>query len=132
NHILLALCRKRPPCVVLHAVDGRILADLPIGAGTDGGGFNPRTMEAFSSQRDGTLTIIKENSTTTFAVEQTVQTKPGAKTCTLDTKNNHIILIATERAPAAEDSAPPVAAAGQPGGGRRGGPNLLDIVVVGQ
>ena len=71
-------------------------------------------MEAFSSQGDGTLTIIKENSPTSFEVEQTVQTKPRAKTCTLDTKNNQIILITTERPPgspsaegAASTSAPP-------------------------
>jgi len=38
------------------------------------------------------LTIIKENSPTSFAVEQTVQTIPHAKTCTLDTNTNHIIL----------------------------------------
>jgi hypothetical protein len=57
----------------------------------------PATMETFSSQRDGTLTIIKENSPTSFEVEQNVQTKQGAKTCTLDTKNNQIVLITTER-----------------------------------
>ena len=134
NHILFAFCRKPQTCVVLNADDGKILATLPIGAGTDGGGFNPKTMEAFSSQRDGTLTIIKETSPTSFEVEQTVQTKQGAKTCTLDTKNNQIVLITTERAPAAETgTATPPATAGQPGGGRRGGgPALLDILVVGQ
>jgi hypothetical protein len=83
----------------LRADDGAILTTLPIGNGTDGGGFNPNTMEAFSSQRDSTLTIIKENSATSFEVEQTVQTKPRAKTCTLDTKNNQIVLITTEPAP---------------------------------
>ncbi len=98
NHILFAMCHEPATCVVLSADDGKILATLPIGNGTDGGGFNPATMEAFSSQGDGTLTIIKENSPTSFEVEQTVQTKPRAKTCTLDTKNNRIILIAVERA----------------------------------
>jgi DNA-binding beta-propeller fold protein YncE len=134
NHILFAFCRKPQTCVVLNADDGKILATLPIGAGTDGGGFNPKTMEAFSSQRDGTLTIIKETNPTSFEVEQTVQTKQGAKTCTLDTKNNQIVLITTERAPAAETgAATPPATASQPGGGRRGGgPALLDILVVGQ
>lgn len=128
NHILFAFCRKPQTCVVLNADDGKILATLPIGAGTDGGGFNPKTMEAFSSQRDGTLTIIKETSPTSFEVEQTVQTKPGAKTCTLVTKNNQIVLITTERAPAAETgAATPPAAAGQ-----RGGQTLLDILVVGR
>lgn len=49
NHILFALCREPATCVVLSADDGKILATLPIGKGTDGGGFNPATMEAFSS-----------------------------------------------------------------------------------
>ena len=136
NHILFAFCHDPATAVVLSADDGKILATLPIGRGTDGGGFNPSTMEAFSSQGDGTLTIIKENSPTSFEVEQTVKTKSRAKTCTLDTKNNQIILITTEPAPAGAPGPAPTAppAPGQPGGerGGRGGPALLDILVVGR
>jgi YVTN family beta-propeller protein len=154
NHVLFAFCRKPATAVILSADDGKILATLPIGNGTDGGGFNPNTMEAFSSQGDGTLTIIKENSPTSFEVAQTVQTKPRAKTCTLDTKTNQILLIATEAAPtvaAAATPAPdaatpatlaqtaaasPATGANQPNGaqrgGQRGGPGLLDILVVGR
>jgi hypothetical protein len=121
---------------MLGADDGKIIATLPIGKGTDGGGFNPSTMEAFSSQGDGTLTIIKENSPTSFEVEQTVQTKPRAKTCTLDTKNNQIVLITTEPTPSTGDaaSAAPPPGGNQPGGRRPsgGGPALLDILVVGR
>src|ERR1017187_8013954 len=93
NHILFAMCHNPATCVVLSADDGKILATLPIGKGTDSGGFNPNTMEAFSSQGDGTLTLIKETSPTSFEVEQTVQTKSRAKTCTLDTKRDQIIVI---------------------------------------
>jgi DNA-binding beta-propeller fold protein YncE len=145
NHILFAMCHDPATCVVLSAIDGKILATLPIGKGTDGGGFNPDTMEAFSSQGDGTLTIIKENSPTSFEVEQTVQTKSRAKTCTLDTKNDRIVLITLEPAPAppgAPEAAPtpatPPANAEQAGGGARrggrggGGPGYLDILVVGR
>jgi len=144
NKILFAFCHEPAVCVILSAVDGKILTTLPIGNGTDGGGFNPATMEAFSSQgRDGTLTIIKEKSATEFEVEQTLQTKAGAKTCALDTKNNNIVLITVERPPASQASAatpgtmPPTAAGtnapgGQrPRGGGRGGPGLLDILIVG-
>src|SRR5438105_14689896 len=99
NHILFAMCHDPQTCVILNSEDGKIITTLPIGRGTDSGGFNPHTMEAFSSQGDGTLTIIKENSPTSFEVEQTVQTKSRAKTCTLDTKNNQIVLITTEPAP---------------------------------
>jgi len=86
NHILFAMCHSGN-CVILNADDGKILATLPIGSGTDGGGSNPNTMEAFSSQGDGTLSIIKEKSPAEFVAEQTVQTKTGGKTCSLDTKN---------------------------------------------
>jgi DNA-binding beta-propeller fold protein YncE len=148
NHILFAMCHDPQTCVVLSAKDGQILTTLPIGSGTDSGGFNPNTMEAFSSQGDGTLTIIKENSPTSFEVEQTVPTKSRAKTCTLDTSNNQIILVTTESAPAAAaETTPgsPAAAATPPpggdqsGGGKKGGkkrggggPGLLDILVVGR
>ena len=141
NHILFALCRKPATAVILSAIDGTILATLPIGNGSDGGAFNPATMEAFSSQRDGTLTVIKENSPTSFAVEQTVQTKPKAKTCTLDTRNNRIVLITTEQAPVPPPSAgagptpaSPPADAGQPRAkpGGRGDAGLLDLIVVGR
>ena len=149
NHILFAMCHSQS-CVVLNADDGKILATLPIGKGTDGGGFNPATLEAFSSQGDGTLTIIKETSPTSFEVEQTVTTKSRAKTCTLDTKKNQIILITTEPTPVGVAAATAVAtspqtaaATPQPGtnqsaGGRRdgrggnNGPSMLEILVVGR
>jgi hypothetical protein len=92
-------------------------------------------MEAFSSQGDGTLTIIKENSPTSFEVAQTVQTKPRAKTCTLDTRNNHIVLIAIEPVPSSPPTTPPAAGGDQPGGRKKGGgggPGMLDIIVVGR
>jgi len=137
NHILFVMCHEPQNCVILNALDGKILGTLPIGKGTDNGGFNPATTEAFSSQGDGTLTIIKEKSPTTFEVEQTVQTKSRAKTCTLDTSNNQIILITTEPAPAsvAETAATAPGGGDQAGGGKkggRGGPGLLDILVVGR
>ena len=99
NHILFAACRNPATMVILNADDGKIITTLPIGVGSDGAGFNPNTMEAFSSQGDGTLTIIKENSPSSFAVEQTLQTMVGARTSTLDSKTNRIILIAAEFGP---------------------------------
>ncbi|HUC74551.1 MAG TPA: hypothetical protein VMS04_04645 [Vicinamibacterales bacterium] len=54
----------------------------------------------FSSQEDGTLTVIKENSPTDFVVAQTMQTQTSAKTSTLDSKTNQIYLIAAEYTPA--------------------------------
>ena len=146
NRVLFAFCREPAVAVMLNADDGKILATLPIGSGTDSGGFNPQTMEAFSSQRDGTLTIIKESSPSTFEVEQTVQTMQGAKTCTLDTKTDQIVLIAVERTPAPDPAASatpatpnattpspaPPTGGDRRGGGGGGGPGLLHILVVGR
>ncbi len=126
NRILFVCCRRPQTMVVLNADDGKIITSLPIGSGVDAAEFNPATMEAFSSQRDGTLTVVKENSPTSFEVEQSVETKPGAKTSTLDGKTNQIYLITAEQA------AP---AAGDQGGGRGRGrmvPDSFTILVVGK
>jgi DNA-binding beta-propeller fold protein YncE len=108
NHILFVACRNPQTMVMLDANDGKYLDALPIGRGCDGAVFNPRTRECFSSQGDGTLTVIKENSPTSFAVEQTVTTMPGAKTLTLDSKTGKILLITAEYGPA--PSPPPAGA----------------------
>ncbi len=129
NHILFVACRNPQTMVILDANDGKIISTLPIGAGTDGAVFNPATKEAFSSQTDGTLTAIKENSATSFVVEQTLPTMPNAKTLTLDSKTNHILLIAAEYGPPPADAAP-----GPEGRPARGPmlPGSFSILVVGK
>lgn len=126
NHILFVACSEPQVMVMLDANDGKYLADLPIGSGCDGALFNPATMECFSSQGDGTLTVIKENSPKNFVVEQTVQTMKSAKTLTLDSKTGRVLLIAAEfQAP----TTPP--AGGRP---RRGPmvPGSFSILTVGK
>jgi DNA-binding beta-propeller fold protein YncE len=125
NQILFATCRAPQNMVVLSATDGKIITTLPIGQGTDGATFNASTMEAFSSQGDGTLTIIKENSPSSFVVEQNLKTMRGAKTLTLDGKTGHVLLIAAESAPPPADAPP---------GRGRGAmvPGSFTVVVVGK
>jgi len=127
NGILFATCRNPATMVILKADDGTVITTLPIGVGTDGAGFNPNTMEAFSSQGDGTLTIVKESSPTSFAVEQTVQTMMGARTSTLDRKTDHIILIGAEFGP----PTPPAQPGGRPGRGQIV-PDSFSILMVGK
>jgi DNA-binding beta-propeller fold protein YncE len=150
NGILLAACRTNQNMVILAAADGHILTDLPIGNGCDGVTFNPATMEAFSSQGDGTLTVIKENSPASFVVEQTVPTPARAKVLTLDTKTNQILTITAEygpvpasptqpapAAPAAAAAPPPAApSAGMPAWMRGPRPPMIpgsfQILVIGK
>jgi DNA-binding beta-propeller fold protein YncE len=99
NNILFAACREKNNMVILSADDGHIITDLPIGEGCDGVTFNPATMEAASSQGDGTMTIIKEDSPTSFRVEQTVATPMRARTHTLDPKTGNLYTITAEFGP---------------------------------
>ena len=125
NHILFAACHNPAAMAVLNSDTGQILTVLPIGVGVDGAVFNPATREAFSSQGDGTLTVVKELSPTNFVVEQTVQTPANAKTLTLDAKTNHILLMTAEFGPPPPPGAPgqgPGAGPGGPGAGGPGGP----------
>lgn len=127
NHVLFVACREPQVMVMIDSTTGKYLADLPIGRGCDGAVFNPTTMECFSSQGDGTLTVIKENSPTEFVVEQTVKTQLGAKTLTLDPVTNQIFLIAAEYGPTTE----PAVAGGRP----RRGPMIagsFSILTVGK
>ena len=129
NQILFAACRAPQKMVILSAKDGKVITTLPIGRGTDGAGFNPGTMEAFSSQGDGTLTIIKENGPARFSVEQTVPTMAGAKSMTLDAGTNRVMLITAEYGPA------PVPKTAPENGRIARGPMVPDsfsIIVVGK
>ena len=126
HHVLFAACHEPANMAMVNAEDGKIITTLPIGKGVDGAGFNPHTMEAFSSNGDGTLTIVKENSPTSFVVEQTLKTAPRAKTLTLDTKTNKLYLITAEFTPA-----PPPPPGGRPGRGQMV-PDTFSILVVGK
>ena len=126
NNVLFASCRNPQTMVILNAGDGKIIDALPIGAGTDGAVFNPKTMEALSSEGGGTLTIVKENSPTSFVVEQTLQTQPRAKTLTLDSKTNRLLLITAEFTP--PPATPP---GGRPARGQMV-PDTFSIMEVGR
>jgi DNA-binding beta-propeller fold protein YncE len=144
NHVLFAACGQsgipavtppRPMMVILSAKDGKILTSLPLAGGSDGAVFNPATMEAFSSHGNGTMTIVKENSPTSFVVEQNLQTMAGAKTLTLDSKTNHILTMAAEYGPppaaSPAEGAPPQGKGGRPARGPMV-PDSFSIIVVGK
>lgn len=135
NGILFAACREKNNMVILSAADGHIITDLPTGEGCDGVTFNPKTMEAVSSQGDGTMTIIKEDSPTSFHIEQTVYTPRGARTHTLDPKTGNLYTITMEFGPT--PTAPPAdLPANAPAWMRRPRPPMIphsfQIVVIGK
>jgi DNA-binding beta-propeller fold protein YncE len=82
--------------VVLSTGDGRAVAKVPTGKGTDAVVFDPDSSLVFSSNGEGTLTVIHEDSPDAFRVVQNLATKEGARTMALDTKT-HAIFLPTAR-----------------------------------
>ncbi len=110
NRVVFSTCRNPQNMVMLDADSGKVLAALPIGWANDGAAFIPASMEAFSANADGSLTVIRENSRTEYAVVQTVQTIRNSKTLALDPKTNRLILIGAEyigTPPGTSRTAPP-------------------------
>jgi DNA-binding beta-propeller fold protein YncE len=121
--------------VILSAKDGAILTRLPLAGSSDGAAFNPATMEAFSTQGNGTMTIVKEKSPTSFEPVQDLKTWPsnGARTIAFDSKTGHLFAMASETGPAPP---PPPAGTAPPAGGRGGRgaaiPGSFTIIMVGK
>jgi len=130
NHVLFAYYREpSAEVVIVNADNGNIITTLPTGVGVDTVVFNPATMEAISAENNGSMTFIKENSPTSFVVEQTLQTKSGAKTLALDTKTNHVLTMTADFAPAPANAPP--GPAGRPARGPMV-PDSFSILMVGK
>ena len=102
HHRLFSVCHNKL-MFVLDSDNGTVLAKLPIGAKVDGCAFDPGTGLVFSSNGEGTITVVREESPSKFSVLETVVTQPGAKTITLDPVTHTLYL------PTAEFGPPPAA-----------------------
>lgn len=98
--LLFAGCRNELMAVV-DAVHGRVVTTVPIGRGVDANRYDPVTHLAFSSNGEGTLTVVRELSPTRFEVVETVKTAPGARTMELDPSTHRVFLATADLAPAA-------------------------------
>ena len=97
HHRVFSGCNNKL-MTILDTVSGKV-STVPIGSGVDGCGFDPGTGLAFSSNGDGTITVVKESSGT-FEVAETVPTQKGARTMAIDPKTHDIYLPTAEFGPA--------------------------------
>jgi len=96
KHRLFVGCRNPQMLVVMNAETGAVESSLPIGAGVDATRFDQG--RAFASAGDGTLTVASEQDGK-WVVEQTVQTRKGARTMGLDSTTHRIYLPTAELEP---------------------------------
>ena len=102
RHLLFIGCRNPQKLIVMTTMDGKVVANLPIGAGVDATGTDG--VHAFASCGDGTLVVAGERDGK-WQLEQVVKTPAGARTMGLDSSTHAIYL------PTAEFEAPDLAAA---------------------
>jgi hypothetical protein len=91
--LLFIGCRNPQKLIVMSAADGKIVADLPIGAGVDATRIDGN--EAFASCRDGKLEVAGETAGK-WGILQTVNIPVAARTMDIDTAAHKIYLPTAE------------------------------------
>jgi len=115
---LMSVCSNRV-MAVSDPDAGKVVATPAIGAGSDGAAFDPGTGYAFSSNGDGTLTVVQQTGGKWEVVEN-IATERGARTIAIDEKTHKIYLPTAKTAPSQ-------------GGGRASYlPNTFKVLVVGK
>jgi hypothetical protein len=84
--------------VVMNADNGAVIATLPIGEGTDFAAFDPTRGLAYSSNRDGTLSVVAEISPDNLAALPAIPTQLGARTMAIDPQSGRIYLVTADMA----------------------------------
>ena len=80
--------------IVLNAANGKVVTELPIGDGCDGVAFDDVLKNVYSSNGQGTLTVIREKSADKYEVMAQAPTKKGARTIAVD-QATHMVYLPT-------------------------------------
>lgn len=99
---LFSTCDKT--LVVMDATNGKIVANVPIGEGCDGAAFDPASKLIFTSNGSGTVSVVKEVSANVFKLVETITTKKGARTISLDPKTHMVYLPTADYEPLPADA----------------------------
>jgi DNA-binding beta-propeller fold protein YncE len=111
---------------IVDASSGKIVTTVPIGEGVDANGFDPGPALAYSSNGDGTLTVVHEDTPDKFTVIANVPTKPRARTMAVDEKTHRVLLVTADFGP------PPSPTADQPRPRPPMVPDTFTVLVVGR
>jgi DNA-binding beta-propeller fold protein YncE len=118
HHRVFSGCRSRVLAISDYDA-GKVVATVPIGTGVDGAGFDAASADVFTSNGDGTLTVIHEDAPDRYRVVQTLETAPGARTLGFDPATRRVFVVAAKLGAA-------------PAGGRRGQvlPGTFEVLVI--
>ena len=110
---------------VTDADTGKVIATPVIGQGVDANAFDADQQLAFSSNGDGTLTVVHEDAPDKFTVLDNAETQRSARTMALNTTNHDVYLVAAEY-----EEAPPAKEGERPR--RTMKPGTFTLLVVGK
>jgi len=99
QHRLFSVCDGKV-MVVTDSQSGKQVASIPIGEHPDAAAYDARRGLVYSSNGDGTLTVIHQDAPDHYTVIQTLATKPGARTMTLDPGSGRVYLVSADFGPA--------------------------------
>lgn len=88
--------------IVVDADDGHIVARVPIGHGSDGARFDPGTGLIFTSNGEGSISVIREDSADDYRLVAAVATKRGARTLEIDPTTHKVYTATAELGPMPE------------------------------
>jgi DNA-binding beta-propeller fold protein YncE len=100
---LFATCENKM-MIVMDATNGKVITSIPTGDGADGAGFDNVLKTAYSSNGEGTLTVIKELSPDKFVLAENVVTRSGARTITVDQKTHKVYVPSASFKPATKET----------------------------
>ncbi len=95
SHRLFSVCDNKLMLVV-NSDNGKVICSVSIGENVDGVAFDPILKRIYSSNGEGTLTIIQEVSPDLYKVLETLKTQKGARTIALNSKTHCIYLTTAE------------------------------------
>ncbi len=117
---LFAGCDKL--LVVINAETGKVVTKLPIGDGCDGVAFDSLTRNIYTSNGEGTMTVIHEDNADKYTVLENIITKKGARTIAID-EASHLLYL-----PSADFEAQAAGEKGRP----KMIPGSFQILVIGK
>jgi DNA-binding beta-propeller fold protein YncE len=96
---LFAGCGNKTMAVV-DMRTGKVVATPAVGSGVDAAGFDAGTQLAFTSNGEGTITVVHEDTPDKYTVVQTVPTQRGARTMAVNLKTHRLYTVTAEFGPA--------------------------------
>lgn len=91
---LFAGCDKY--LIIIDAGDGHIVTKIPIGSGCDGVAFDNKLKDIFASCGEGLLSIIHEDTPSSYRLVANIPTKRSARTLAIDERKHEVFLPAAD------------------------------------